>query len=614
MRYFLNINTQGETVNRFDFENTKLKELLNEKNSVQIDYNIFLTTLQYSREKPGLIEANWKMPYYNDASEFVFIGGSILYRNNMAVTHGPVPSPKAVLDFIKNNKYIHNEFKGNYYIVYYNKQNKIITVYSSVLIMHPAYYSFNYTGDFVFTNSLVVFPKIDRSKINRQAILEHELFDHTIADKTLYEGVNAIEGGMKIEIGSGIEKKELIYDISKWHTNSPKTKKESLLNIKESLETSIGYYINKTDRFNISLTGGFDGRLNFSFIKKELYSRLRAVSYGIMGSKQIKIPKNISKKLNFRYSPIYFDDEFNEKYSSLGNLTVELTGGLTGFNRAVYPFAYDKIASYSRSCIIGQCDMIRPLFGNPAGIIINKFNKEIFYGSKENFVRLAMDFIGASFIKSEFFDKELLSNIYDEIRNKYIDGYKNFSTDLQFYFYLLKESLMKYWQTEFHIVDLYIDDYVSFADLDYLELLFNSEYAGLYKGLFATNQIERKNPHDLYIDLMSLNNNKLNYFFNDRYFMPGWLKFGKLGWIISGAAKKIGRYLDKGDDTFNAKYWTKLYYESNTEIIREKSLFFEVSNIENAMQKREQLSTEDLYKLNRAISLKYWLKLNNVQK
>lgn len=614
MRYFLSINTQGRTANRFGYENTKLAELLSEKKSLQIDYNIFLTTLQYSREQPGLIEANWNEPYYNDASEFLFIGGSIIYRNSRAVSCGSVPTPDAVLNVLKNNKFIHCEFKGNFYIVYYNKQKNVITIYSSVLIMHPAYYSLSYNGDFVFTNSLVVFPKIQPCKINKQALLEHELFDHSISDRTFYDGVKAVEGGMKIEISSGIEKKELIYDISKWYTKSPQTKKETLLAIKESLETSIGYYLNRTERFNISLTGGFDGRLNFSFINKKLYPRLRAVSYGIWGSKQIKIPKFISKKLKFSYSPIYFDNEFNENYSRLGNLTVELTGGLTGFNRAVYPFAYEKIASYSRSCIIGQCDMIRPLFGNPAGIIINRFNKEIFYGSRDAFLRLGKDFIASAFIKPDFFSDELLCNIYDEIKTKYIDCYRNLSSDFQFYFYLLKESLMKYWQTEFHIVDLYIDDYVSFADLDYLELLFNSEYAGLYKGLFADNQIGRRNPHDLYIDLMSLNNNKLNYFFNDRYFMPGWLKFGKLGWIISGAAKKIGRYLDKGDDTFNAKYWTKLYYEGNSDSIKEKSLFYEVSNIENAMKKMEKLSPEDLYKLNRAISLKYWLKLNNVQK
>jgi hypothetical protein len=614
MRYYLSINNQGDKVNRFDFENTKLNELLSNKKSIQVEPNIFLTTICYSRENPGLIESNWGEPFFNDSESFIFIGGSILNRNNKASSRGPVPSPKEVLELIKGNKYIHDEFKGNYYLVYYNKLSKVINVYSSVLIMHPAYYSNDYAGEFVFSNSLVAFSKIKRNKINKQAILEHELFDHSVADKTLYEGVIAIEGGMKIEIISGNEKKELIYDITKWFTKTPIAKKESLLKIKESLDTSLGYYINKADRFNISLTGGFDGRLNFSFIKKEFYSKLRAVSYGLKGSKQIKIPSNISNKLKFSYSPIFFDEEFNSKYSSLGNLTIELTGGVTGFNRAVYPYAYSKIASFSRSCIIGQCDMIRPLFGNPAGIIINKFNKEIFYGTKEKFIQLVKNSTNSAFIKDEFFYDEIIGNIYDEVKNKYIDNYKNLTPDLQFYFYLLKESLMKYWQTEFHIVDLFIDDYVSFADLDYLELLFKSEYAGLYKGLFATNQIDRKNPHDLYIDLMTLNNNKLNYFFNDRYFMPGWLKFGKLGWIISGAAKKIGRVLDKGDDTFNAKYWTKLYYESNIESIKEKSLFFDVNNIENAMMNREQLSIEDLYKLNRAISLKYWLNLNNVQK
>lgn len=165
---------------------------------------------------------------------------------------------------------------------------------------------------------------------------------------------------------------------------------------------------------------------------------------------------------------------------------------------------------------------------------------------------------------------------------------------------------MKYWHTEFHVVNLFIDDYVSFADLDYLEAIFASEYAGIYKGLFADSQLKRKNPHDLYVDLMSLNNNKLNYFYNDRGFKPGWLKFGKLGWMICGVSKKLLRMRQKGNDTFNPKKWARLFQQEYMEEIKMNSTVFNTKNIANHIA--SGITSGDMdYRFNRAISLKIWM-------
>jgi hypothetical protein len=172
---------------------------------------------------------------------------------------------------------------------------------------------------------------------------------------------------------------------------------------------------------------------------------------------------------------------------------------------------------------------------------------------------------------------------------------------------------MKYWHTEFHIVDIYVDDYVSFADLDYLELLFRSEYAGIYKGLFAKSHFHRKRPHDLYIQLMKINNNRLNYFFNDRFFMPGWLRMGLFGIVISGIGKKIAAFRNRiaGNDAFDMVKWSGSFYKKFDEEINRPTDVFDKETIKQQLLAVNSDSGMS-YRFNRAISLKIWLQNKNL--
>ncbi len=605
MRFFLKINKEKNVEGEFSFSDNILKEHLPVERKYDFDGKIFLTTLSYQRDEPGLIEKNWDLPFYNDPNYFIFIGGYILSRNKHIEAWGAVPSPNKVLEiFLKNKDLFHASFKGCYYVVILNKSTNIATIISSPMFMHPAFYSFN-GGSFTFSNYIGAIALNTNLTINKQGLLEYVIFDNPIGDKTVYNEIFNVQGGREIVFENGIKRESIIYDIANWYTENPVETKAAKDKINLSLKTSINNYIENTKKFNISLTGGFDGRLNFSFIPKAVYNRLNAVSYGLAESKQVKIPTKISKSLGFTYKPIFLNQTFEESFTRFGYDTIIMSGGITGFNRALYPYAYNKIKDFSRSCILGQCDMIRPLFGNPAGIIINERLKAVFNKDRDTFIVLVKQFVSEKFYHEDYYSEELILKIYDEIVDNYITNYSNLSKELQFYFFLMKENIMKYWHTEFHVVDIFVDDYVSFADLDYLEELFKSKYAGIYKGLFASNQFDRKNPHDLYIDLMSLNNNKLNYFFNDRYFMPGWLKFGTFGWAVSGLAKKLGKFFSKPEDTFDMVKWDKMFYHEYLNEINSTSNIFNNKFLKDGISKSNNDSGDD-YSFNRILSLKLW--------
>jgi hypothetical protein len=598
MRYYLSIDLNKKQHNPYSFHGTEIARHLKVECKYQPERYIQLTTLCYERENPGLIEKNWANPLYSDGQNFIFIAGYVLYRNAYN-NNGLVPGPKVI--------------KGNYYIIYLNKSEEKIYLYSSPMFMHPAFYSYKYNR-LIFSNYIEAFNEYIPLSIDERGLVEFSLFDHSIYDRTIYNEIKNIPGGHLITFQNSKTGYHLAYDVAEWYSDSPTSRKDSLGSINNSLKTSIGNYINNTDKFNISLTGGFDGRLNLSFIDKADYPRLRAMSYGMTGSNQIRIPEIIANKLGFEYSPVLLDDNFENVYNEMGHADINLTCGITGFNRAVYSYAYDIIKDYSRSCILGQCDMIRPLYNNPAGVIFNDFTHAIFFNDFKKYKNSVLDFTGYAFIKKELISENIIKNIYDEIYDIYIKRYLYLNRKLQYYFFLIKESMMKYWHTEFHLVDIFVDDYVSFADLDYLELLFSSEYAGIYKGLLAENQFGRMKGQDLYIDLMTLNNNKLNYIMSDRYFFPGWLKYGVPGFMIAGISKKIGNIKNRKNknDTFNSKKWSELFYIKNKELILNPTSFFNIDNISTLLNSNNNWSSEMLYRINRSVSIKLWLDRNGL--
>lgn len=607
MRFFLSIDLNKNINKAYSFQNTVIAKHLKIEKKYNPDQNINLTTLFYERQKPGLIEKNWNSPFYNDGQYFIFTAGSVLYRNTYKNDQS-VPDPKEILAILLEYGDDHYKvIKGNYYLVFLDKSEMKVSIYSSPMFMHPAFYSY-IDNNLIVSNYIESFKEYIPLSIDEQGIVEFSLFDHSIYNRTIYKEIQNIPGGHLITFQNYQIECHIVYDIARWFTSRPKSREDSLILIKNTLNASLNDYINNTDLFNISLTGGFDGRLNFSFIDEADYPRLQAMSYGMRGSKQISVPETISKKLGFNYKPVFLDDNFESAYSELGHASIDLTCGVTGFNRAVYPYAYNIIKDYSRSCIIGQCDMIRPLYNNPAGAIFNDFSHAIFFDDFNSFKQNVLNFSCKAFIEKDWFTEKIIKNIYDEIEERYIKNYLYLNKKLQFYFFMLKESIMKYWHTEFHLVDIFVDDYVSFADLDYLELLFASEYAGIYKGLLANNQFERRKGQDLYVDLMSINNNKLNNFYLDRGFKPSWLKYGTSGWLGAAVAKKIKSSMtaSKYNDTFNTERWSSLFYKQNQDHILSNSYYFNMYNIKKSI-KEAQNDNGNSYRFNRAISLKLWL-------
>lgn len=597
----------GDAVEQNEWHHKKLEDYLPIKKNHPTTKSIFLQTFRYQTGDLGIIGANWDSPFYENDNYFIFIGGHVLNRLTEVERTGKiVPTAKEVFDIIAGEGDNHYQYlKGSYYILLFNKDKGHVIIYSSPMFLYPAYFTIK-SGLMVFSNILeFVLKEINAIEINEQGLVEFALFDHPIGMNTVYKDVYSLVGGTRIDIKENHFKETVDYDIAKWIATKPKSRKEALPEINNVLNRVIGNYTANVKKFNISLTGGFDGRLNLSIIKPLDYPRLQAFSYGKTGSSQISVPQGISKQLGFAYKAVNLDDEFVDQYAELGYETIMLTGGLTPFMRANYLYGYGKIKDFSRSCMLGQCEMIRPLYTNPAGSIFNKYSRGIFYRNNySDFLNNYNQLRDNGFLKSELFTDEMAEKIYQDIKKRYIINYSQFNENEKFYLFLFKESIMKYWHTECHVVDLLVDDFISFADLDYLEVLSSSEYFGLYKGIFATNQFKRRKAHDLYIDLMTINNNKLNNIRTDRLYKPKWLKYGYLGYLIVAWSKqRANRKKCKiGNDTFGGIAWSDTFYKKyKSELVRD-SKFFDINHLKD----NKPYADNNCYRFDRHISLKLW--------
>lgn len=607
MRYFLRIQHRNLTVNKTPKNHTLIESYLPIKTVFQTSNQIFLQTYRYDTNDKSIIQSHWEQPFYEDDKGFLFIGGYVLNRLKYSNANGIMaPTPKEIYDIVKvNADNLYDFFKGSYYLILFNKENEKLTIYSSPMNVFPAFYSFE-SDIFIFTNILeFILQEKNTIEIDSTGLIEFSLFDHTIGNKTIYKDIFSPLGGTKIELQHGKCSESLVYDVSRWINKKPKTRKSSINEINKVLDQTIQNYIAPIDNFNISLTGGFDGRLNFSFLKPYQYKKAQAFSYGKKESLQISIPQMISKKLGFKYKSVLLETDFVERYADLGMAAILLTSGITPYRRANYLYGYNVIKDFSRNCIIGQCDLIRPLYTNPAGAIFNQFSKTIFFSKdfnkfEDQFKRIA----NIGYVNEELFSPEVALTIYNDISARYLTPYSNFSEKERYFIFLYSESMIKFWQTECHLVDFFVDDFISFSDLDYIEILSTTKYFGLYKGIFATNQYKRRKAHDLYIDLMKINNNRLNHIVTDRMFKPIWLNYGLLGYIIAylGKEKSKRRRSKFGNDTFGELEWSSKFYEKyKGEIYQNNTLFKNLSLTNNPYE------SDNTYRFDRHISLKLWL-------
>jgi len=547
--------------------------------------------------------------YCCDDSKHFFLFGYVFSNKNYELLEGKKPKKLLAVEvyslYKRFEKEVVNYIKGSFVLIIYDERDNDLICISDKLNVLPIYYAFK-NGVFIFSSAIK--PILDSgfvsARIDKTAIIEFAIFDYPLGSKTYYEDIAMLDYGTLLQANNKGIRTARYFAVDHLFQEKLMKKKESLQALGELLHENINLYASHKEKFLVSLTGGFDGRMNLALIDRSPDDFL-CYSYGMPGSRQISVPMEISQRLNISYKPIYLDKEFEEQYEDCALKAVFFSDGTAPILRADYPYAYKRLMEFSDIAITGLfgSEILRPL--RNLGTQVNDNSGRLFMGDDFD---TDLKNICEYEKKRLYLKPELFKECFEELRTcvweNYFATYRNKDKLTRFYIFFIGEGVRKYFMQEIRIERVFVTTYFPYFDSDLVSLIFKTQFAGMYNGALKQSPFGRRNAQSLYAYLISRYKPALGDIITDRGYKPKDLlsAFSYIK-ILPGYLKTKKYYKKVKNDTFNAERWTDFIFSKSAELMKKETPIFPGTLIEK--YENGQNITENYY-FSRIFSLKYW--------
>jgi len=467
-----------------------------------------------------------------------------------------------------------NEIKGNFQIIIIQNDDNKITVINSKSGVSPFYYYFD--GEiFVCSTAIYLFPDFlkDKLKFSYSNILEYALFNYPLGENTLFENVYNLLPGEIVTYNNGKLEKATYYNVTDFITDKRISKKEAIENGVELFNKIVNSYVADKEKINVSLTGGFDGRAILSALKFDMKNVL-LYSFGIKGSKNISIPQQIAKDLNYNFKPYFLEEEYSEAFPLYGTMTCLLTDCLATFQRANYLYVFEDLSKHSDVVITGifGSELMRTfqnadiMITNPAVKILlsNDSLKQISYEIDNYFYR---DYWGENIFNGENKEK-----VIESWREKYLNRKYEFKNQYIFT-YFIKDALRKYFGGEVHSERIFATNRFPFFDDEFVELILQSPFSAINNTFMKPTINERLNSQLYYAYILKNNKPELLKYTTDHGFAPKFL-FYPFSTLFVGSQVFIKNKIKKwkGYKEFKTEEWSAKLVHKNFDILNQLTL------------------------------------------
>jgi hypothetical protein len=462
--------------------------------------------------------------------------------------------------FLNENDSFVNCLKGSYVLVLINEAKNEVTVIPDRLNVLPLYYAFEKGKLIISSNTAMI---LKNSWVSREvdplAMAMQNLFDYMLGEHYFVKGIRRFENARIYSFDSQGLRKKIYWDVSELFHEKLLPKNQSLDMLAEQLKKNVNLYSSDAERILVSLTGGFDGRTNVAMLDRPLQD-FKCYSYGMPGSKQIHVPQEIAKKTGIQYDPIILDKEFLNQYYENTLKASYFSNGTAPVGFGNIPYTYKKISKYSDTIITGLfgSEILRPLHNN--GIQVNDQSFSIFLN---NDYKKGIEHALVDTKVVRFFDNDYLTNIKNELmeyfRAQYFDKYKSYDRMIIFFFFIIQEGLRKYFSQEVSIERVYVTTRFPYFDIDLIDLIYQTPWAGMYNGFLGESKFKRRKGQLLYAHIIKKYKPELGALILDRGYTPNDLLLPfPLNYLKIGAGVwKAKEYLQKasGNDTFKTEIW-----------------------------------------------------------
>ncbi len=495
----------------------------------------------------------------------VFVFGTVYTNNRFRQISGKSPeiiyAEKILSMYLNSGDSFTEHVKGSFVISIYDEKANSLKVISDRLNVLPLYYFFG-DGLLIISSSvrMILETGIPSREINPAAFTEQLIFDFTLGTKTYFRNIFRIDNGSIYVFERGGKTERKYWSVENLYNEKLLPKKESLEMLGTQLRDNLKLYGSDAGKLLVALTGGFDGRANLAMLEKDKEDFL-CYSYGMPGSRQVEIPREICSALGFNFSPVLLNADFEAAHDSCALEAVEHSNSCAPVLRANYPYAYKKLNSFSKTIMTGLfgSEVMRPLHN--VGIMVNDYSEKLFLSDSP---RDTLNEIFEDIKKKNYIDANIIEEgrkeTERELFGNFFDRYDDRGKVLRFFFFIIHEGVRKYFSQEIQIERVYVTTRFPFFDDDFVELMYRTPFAGMYNGFLGKSKFKRRKGQLLYAHIYKRFRPELGKIRLDRGYKPDDLlkpfPFNFLS-IYRGVKKTAAYKKATGNDTFNSEKWSE---------------------------------------------------------
>lgn len=477
--------------------------------------------------------------YYININEehFFLLGEAYTSRNYILKRNNVFCTIKDIIELKKIYSNYLDILKGNFFIFHYNEKTLACTIISSKLSLNSIYYTI-YNESLIISTNLAQITDIIEGyhQYNFTTIVEQQLFYFPFYDSTIIKNVQRVLPSSIIKISNSEIVKKKYFDYKQFYGLDKKENAKELF-IQKLFEVT-NDLAPQNEKVNIALTAGFDSRTLFGILKNRVDLEFQTYAFGLKRAVNTNIPLSISKKLGFKFKPIYLDESFDNNFKYWFELCSVLSDGYYG-ERANYPFAYSKLRHFANVSINGNwgSEALRP-FQNFTSLITKEFYQIINSAEPiDTFSEIFDEYRNNAFIKDNYL-VEVKEEIAERLKS-WLGSVKGFSPARKAHMYMYFENEPKYFANEIQTERIFTTNRYPYYDNEILEILFSSTFSGLTKEAFTKSFYTIFDSQKVYYEILKKYSPELLPFKTDHGFAPSVFgsQIGEI-WILMGLIKK----------------------------------------------------------------------------
>ncbi|MDQ3915622.1 MAG: hypothetical protein M3323_09895 [Actinomycetota bacterium] len=499
-----------------------------------------------------------------DDTHRLFVVGDVFHRTDSPgyrAGAGPIDASELLPDVRVDAAATLARVKGSFTLVLVDEASGRCVLHNGRSGVSPFYYARD--GDrFLFSTSLAALVRTMRHDpaVDAAALAELVLFNYPVAARSFFEGVAMLRPGEEVTAGpAGIARRRW-WDLRDLYAQETIGRNDALEGGAALFHRVVNDAAAGPERLRVSFTSGFDSRAILSVLDRDP-ADLVAYAFGIPGSLNVSVPRDICARLGIEFAPIYLEHDYEAAFADNAFKAIALSDALSTVERANYPYAFERLADVSPVVLTG-------LFGSE---LLRTF-QNVGHIVSEAFVRLnpapdpgaAVAAMVGEAAEGAYFDGTALKGAADGVAADVAELWGDLdglSEERRFYAFLMLEGLRKYFGAEVHMERPWAVNRFPFFDDEFVELAFRAPFTGVHGRHTDPTVRERFLSQYFYAFVIRRYRPELLPFTTDHGYPPGDVL--SRVWPLKVGAKFVARRLRErrtGYREFRTEEWTEPLY------------------------------------------------------